>query len=441
MASPNPPAQGLDAEFRRVVQSFIRNANPTPDELEFFEMTTLDDLKATLCSIEKKQSQRKTLVFLKRIEPFIDTMIEFGKIVEVFLNVTDILAFIWGPLKFLLTVTKSYADAFNSLLEIYQELSEQIPLFESFKSLFSQHGHMRKLLVMIYEDILNFHWMALKYSARVELFRANWKGFTSKVDHIKGNLRRHKDLIESHASVAQVEEIRALRLREKQRSQEDNEDRIRRRKVAVFQWLSPPAVEVTHERYNKVRSSNPESCRKSVLSSFIIDQAKQQTDISVAYFYFAYGDSQRNNFLGMARAILSQLLAQNEALLDCYNSVMAVSCAHGHLSSQQESEKLLETALKSRKTYIVLDGLDECPRDQRKDICTWFRSVVDKLERNKQDEIRCLFVSQEDGFAKKDLSWPCCPRSKSPEIIIGQTSVPLRVARRPGSRRSSAPAG
>lgn len=106
----------------------------------------------------------------------------------------------------------------------------------------------------------------------------------------------------------------------------------------------------------------------------------------------------------MARGLLSQLLVQNEALLDCYNSVMSVSCAHGYFSSQEEAEKLLETALKSRKAYIVLDGLDECPRKQRKDICIWFRSIIDKLAKDQQDEIRCLFVSQEDGFAKKDLS-------------------------------------
>lgn len=124
----------------------------------------------------------------------------------------------------------------------------------------------------------------------------------------------------------------------------------------------------------------------------------------MAYFYFAYGDPQRDNFLCMARSLLSQLLTQNEALVDCYSSIMEVTYARGYLSSQTEAEKLLETALNSRKTYIILDGLDECPRKQRKDISTWFRSIIDKLKKSQQDEIRCLFVSQEDGFAKKDLS-------------------------------------
>lgn len=140
------------------------------------------------------------------------------------------------------------------------------------------------------------------------------------------------------------------------------------------------------------------------MSSFIIQEAKKHPDVSVAYFYFAFGDPQRNDFLHMARSLLSQLLSQNDDLLDYYNSFKAKHCAHGNLSSQDIAEDLLRAALLSRKTYVILDGLDECPRDERKDICTWFRSIVDGLSKNDQDEIRCLFVSQEDGIAKKDLS-------------------------------------
>lgn len=144
------------------------------------------------------------------------------------------------------------------------------------------------------------------------------------------------------------------------------------------------------------------------MSSFIIEKIREKTrnepEISLAYFYFAYGDTQRDNFLAMARSLLAQLLAQNEDLVDCYNSAMEKSCAHGYLSSQEKAENLLGIALKSRKTYIILDGIDECCRKERKDICTWFPSIINGLEKSQQDEIRCLFVSQEDGFAKKDLS-------------------------------------
>lgn len=41
---------------------------------------------------------------LSRILGFLEAMKQFGAVVEVFLNTSDILAFVWGPLKFLLLV-------------------------------------------------------------------------------------------------------------------------------------------------------------------------------------------------------------------------------------------------------------------------------------------------------------------------------------------------
>lgn len=89
------PSESLDIEFKRVVKQFESSAALTPEEVKCFRVSTLDDIKAAVISIEKKLAGKRTLVFLRRIEPFISTIIEFGKIVEVFLNVSDILAFVW----------------------------------------------------------------------------------------------------------------------------------------------------------------------------------------------------------------------------------------------------------------------------------------------------------------------------------------------------------
>ena len=43
---------------------------------------------------------------LSRILGFLEAMNQFGKVVEVFLNTSDILAFVWGPVKFILLVRR-----------------------------------------------------------------------------------------------------------------------------------------------------------------------------------------------------------------------------------------------------------------------------------------------------------------------------------------------
>jgi hypothetical protein len=62
------------------------------------------------------------------------------------------------------------------------------------------------------------------------------------------------------------------------------------------------------------------------------------------------------------------------------------------------------TVVDSKKpTYIIIDGVDECERGERREICSWFINRVNLLAKEDFGALRCLFASQEDGFAKKDL--------------------------------------
>jgi hypothetical protein len=127
----------------------------------------------------------------------------------------------------------------------------------------------------------------------------------------------------------------------------------------------------------------------------------------VVFFYCKYGDKSRNSFLSLARGILSQLIGHhgtNDSVLLFLDEKTSGS-GEPILTSTQLAKELLEVALKScNKTYIILDGLDECDRDERKEISSWFRQLVDSLPREDMDSIRCVFVSQDDGYARKDLS-------------------------------------
>lgn len=60
-------------------------------------------------------------------------------------------------------MASSYAEAFDALLDAYQQIGENIPLLSQYQALFERNPHMRKVLEMIYADILRFHEKALKY--------------------------------------------------------------------------------------------------------------------------------------------------------------------------------------------------------------------------------------------------------------------------------------
>ena len=141
------------------------------------------------------------------------------------------------------------------------------------------------------------------------------------------------------------------------------------------------------------------------MASLVIEEAQSlATDPTVLYFFCRNSDNDRDNFASLARSLLCQLLEQHrDNLLPFYfdkyaNSTDAVLVRHSTI------EDLLHVSIRNcPNVYIVLDGIDECSRKEREVIATWFRELVESPS-SKPDQIRCLFVSQDDGIARKDFA-------------------------------------
>lgn len=123
----------------------------------------------------------------------------------------------------------------------------------------------------------------------------------------------------------------------------------------------------------------------------------------MAFFYCKHKDADRDNFLAVAKGILSQLLTQNPQLIQHFYEKSS-ECGETSLRTRLLAGELLQVALSSaQRIYVVLDGLDECDAKERRDVAKFFRNAVESLTATDMDSIRCLFVSQDDGVAKKHL--------------------------------------
>ncbi|KAI0010504.1 hypothetical protein F4779DRAFT_577169 [Xylariaceae sp. FL0662B] len=423
-------------EFRKALDHFKRTAGLTRAEEDEFRMTSLGELKNCIQTIQRDQEQKRRMMYMKRLDPFLQTMEQYGKVIEVFVNTSDIVAFIWGPMKFILLIAVTFSDALHAVLDAYQSLGEQIPLLEGYQQLFTSSAHMKTVLSLIYQDILEFHREAIKHFKQrllKQVFQATWRGFTRKIEHLKENLRRHKQLIESHATIVQFEEIQRLRDDARRTFESHQRGEMDRHRLRVIQWLSPFNVDNLQAQYTETRSIcgdagrwllndsrfqkwfNPNQCLspllwingipgagKTILASAIVDQVRSVTNTSTAFFYCKHGDPSRNTFVSIARSLLAQLLTQNDHLLQILYEKASMS-GEIVLTSKAIAKDLLHIALNNcRIAYVVLDGLDECDRNDRKDIATWFQSEV-QLPPGNIGAIRCLFLSQDDGIARKDL--------------------------------------
>lgn len=89
----NGPA--LNREFTEALCAFKQNARLSSSEESEFRMTSLEELKDAVRKMEQDQESKRRMMNMKRLDPFLKSMEQYGKIIEVFGNVNEVVAFVW----------------------------------------------------------------------------------------------------------------------------------------------------------------------------------------------------------------------------------------------------------------------------------------------------------------------------------------------------------
>lgn len=67
----------------------------TPTEHQDFQFTSHSDLLRAIEDIQQQQVKNTKLRCWAKIKPFLESMEQYGKVIEVFSNATSLLAFVW----------------------------------------------------------------------------------------------------------------------------------------------------------------------------------------------------------------------------------------------------------------------------------------------------------------------------------------------------------
>ncbi|KEZ43202.1 hypothetical protein SAPIO_CDS4876 [Scedosporium apiospermum] len=437
----NPEASArLDSAFQRALAKF-KTDSLTEKEGDEFQWGTLDELKASIEKIQDEQVSKNKNRNLNRVKAFLEGMQQYEEIVKVFLNTCNYLAFVWGPMKFLLQVTSNFVNAFDALLDMYNEIGEQLGLLGKYQSLFCEKPHMMNVLEMIYVDILEFHAKALSYFRQKlwkQLFRHTWKNFRTRFNDTIQNFKRHKSLIESQATLAQFEEICSIRKQQAEQLTFQREEAVKRRAQAVRAWLAAESMTVHQDHFSALRHEYPGSgewilkknrvrqwldvgsaagpllwltgipgAGKTFLASTLIEELQKRTGVHVLFFYCKYETVGRNSFMDIARSLLQQCCLGDERLQEY---IEAKSSGEDTLRKSQAKE-LLDVAIRRKnRAFIIIDGIDECKKEEKVEIVSWLRGIVagdcgasdsdeeeDVENEGEETAVRGLIVGQEDN--------------------------------------------
>lgn len=143
---------------------------------------------------------------------------------------------------------------------------------------------------------------------------------------------------------------------------------------------------------------------KSVLASVVIDEIQSRAGVDHAFFYCKDGDTERDSYTQILRALLSQLVSQTRDLIPYYYDE-GIQSGEVSLKSKRLSEKLLDLALQNiRKGFVVVDGIDECPPSERKALLDHLIQLIDRCDVAFPGKVRFMVLSREEPDIKKLLA-------------------------------------
>ncbi|KAF3934310.1 Ankyrin-1 [Dactylella cylindrospora] len=175
------------------------------------------------------------------------------------------------------------------------------------------------------------------------------------------------------------------------------------RQAEIMRWLSPPNASVNYHKAFQQRHEGSGSwflggdtfsewknqpkflwlhgiagCGKTVLSSAIVNSLSSCQPL--LYFYFDFNDVEKQTFEKMIRTLISQLSDQ------CPNTSSRLEVLFDESNKKQPSSQSLRETLMGmigqvKELWLVLDALDECRREERRELLSWMKETLQGSER------------------------------------------------------------
>jgi hypothetical protein len=89
----DPSIGSPSTSFQRAVDKFTKSL--TVKQRQEFAVCSLDDVRQTVVTVQEKRGSQKNMRNMARLQAFLEAMEQYGKVVEVFLNCTPFLGYIW----------------------------------------------------------------------------------------------------------------------------------------------------------------------------------------------------------------------------------------------------------------------------------------------------------------------------------------------------------
>jgi hypothetical protein len=423
-----------ERDFQEALSQFISCL--TAQQRTNFKTISLRSLSMTLMRIQHKLAAKSKAMNLPRVQVFLDGILKLEKLSS-FLETSNFVSHVWGSMKFLFETTRISYDAFDSLLDAYERMGRSITYADTTCAWLMDNTQRDNTLANIFADILQFHMKALdivSIPTWPDIFKSIWGSLKPRREHILQDLRRYKELIENQSSDTDIHDYHRRRRLEFDKLEHIETSALKTQSSEVFKWISVIDFHKDHQDVSSVRHENPESggwflkrpeyvswrvddipkmpvfwlsgilgAGKTVLASTAIDDCQEDPEACTAYFYCKHGDPQRTTFISIIKTLLRQLLSSQHALLPwCYDQF--VSSDQLSPSERICKEMIRMALLNIDKTFIIVDGVDECEPKERKPLLSFIGQMISECESRAPGKLRVMLTSRDEPDIRKYLT-------------------------------------
>ncbi|KAL7764854.1 hypothetical protein ACKLNR_005999 [Fusarium oxysporum f. sp. zingiberi] len=451
-------AANQQTSFEKSLDLFRRELSD--DQIKQINGVNQKTVTDAIQEIQNRLGRRNDLCKLTRVQRFLHAMEHIEKLVTIFLNASDFVAFIWGPIKLALMIATSWTDSIRKLIDAYEEIAEALDNLAFFHNLIRSRDHLKLVLEDYFSDILRFHRCVLGVFSHPEwkrFFEWAWGSFRREVKPILKSLKRKQallsdDKLQSHAILKEVqdsdqyakdqfsnlhtslEDIRSTLASEQLQSKilqaqemktylESRLDVSKSRTDLQLKsrdpvdensgiWIFSNPIFQCWEggKYAENRvlflNGSPGSGKSTLAKTIIRHQKRKQSSESsgrsfLAYFFFKHDAAEQRTARSMLQHLIMQLVNADETIM---------RFVYEKLSTMESTEladlkKLASDCFTSRPmATLVLDGLDEATNNEHKVSIGWCLEELLPGAKLCGCDLKILICGQRDGRLEKSLS-------------------------------------
>ncbi|KAJ2996646.1 hypothetical protein NUW58_g904 [Xylaria curta] len=410
----------LNEAFVSAKKDFIKGLNKSP-KYDFQRFGSVDDVYNAAEQIQMQQAKTKTLRGLGKIKPFIEGLQGYARTIEVFVQVQpEILALIWGPVKFILQISSSVITAFGKVVNLLAEIGHTIPQFNAYASLFRDNEQVKRVLHLFYVDILEFYKVLLNFLDNRRLntvLEMLWPIMRSKITVIQEGIDRHKMLMTSHVALEDIEQSykarkRALQEYEQAQIARDNHEfnsilaelcphMYGKRLAEILDTSVVDSGEWLRQEFMQwVISSNstnryfwlkgiPGSGKTFIVAN--IAHGLQASGKLPLLVFLSHTDQTAGRVIEILHSLVFQAVKDDFTMRQALNSIVKGNMRKFSSNRDFVKDVIIKIFNSRDSELIILDGLDELEEERRQMLLNIMNEILDSCS-----NVKVLLSSREE---------------------------------------------